>query len=268
MNIQKKVIGAMLAAVTVVAPIALAPSAANAIPAGGCNQPLHNPYLIGARGSGEKQWEFQGFGETLYRSESLATNTHPLYAVRYPALGVETLIPSRAQWAGGTLVIKRALDRRLKTYLSGVDEGKRDLINTMISDYQADPNNCFFLAGYSQGAMVIHEALHNLAVMGRSDILDNVATVTLIADPDNIPNSPIGQREGTAGANASGINTWMQKTLHRRLVPPIPAQIRDRTFSLCDEGDVVCDFSASQLTKLKLIHGRKTHSQYKGQFGS
>ena len=60
------------------------------------------------------------------------------------------------------------------------------------------------MAGYSQGAMLVHRLLYKLVVKGRKGILDRVDGAALIADGDRIANSKVNPILGSPAAGLGG----------------------------------------------------------------
>ena len=88
------------------------------------------------------------------------------------------------------------------------------------------------LAGYSQGAHVVREALGLLAI--EAD-LSRVLGVALLADPAMNPNDA-GHRDGTADhQHATGL--WARAGM---AFNAIPVGVASRTILYCDWGDIVC----------------------------
>jgi hypothetical protein len=96
------------------------------------------------------------------------------------------------------------------------------------------------LAGYSQGAMVIHRNLHDLA----DD--PHVAAALLIADGDRLPTDTtlnMGSTAHSTGAVPTAGKGVAQEHSFLASAPtsPLPPEMGARTVSVCDVGDPVCD---------------------------
>ncbi|MDX6301595.1 MAG: hypothetical protein QOF53_2809 [Nocardioidaceae bacterium] len=102
------------------------------------------------------------------------------------------------------------------------------------------PDTKVVLAGYSQGAMVIHRNLHDLA----DD--PHVAAALLIADGDRLPTDTTLNMGSTAYSTAAvpsaGKGVAQEHSfLASAPTSPLPPEMGARTVSVCDVGDPVCD---------------------------
>jgi hypothetical protein len=193
-------------------------------------------HWLGAAGSGQRDGAGLtangGMGDVVYQSyqqlrADLAASgrTITAEAVKYPAAPV----PLKGG-IGGWL-----------TFLSSVDDGTDATAKQFEAFTERCPDTKVILAGYSQGAMVIHRNLYELA----DD--PHVAAALLIADGDRLPvdttvkmgstayvsGSAPGARKGVAQEHSflASTNTSM-----------LPPEIGARTVSVCDLGDPVCDY--------------------------
>lgn len=112
---------------------------------------------------------------------------------------------------------------------SGVIELKRFLADRA---GQGCAGEKYVFGGYSQGGIVVSRALAELA----PELLpaEKVAGVFLLANAANSPEIG-GQAWGTAELNLGVAPILLD------MRPQIPARLADRTYSLCDFGDAVCD---------------------------
>jgi Cutinase len=205
--------------------VGFASGTANAAP--GCP----DVHWMGAAGSGERtEYEVaqnEGMGAIVYQSyQALSSQlaqegrTITAEAVNYPAEDV----PDDAgvgDW----------LD-----YMGSVDAGTAAL-GAQYADFTARcPESKVVLAGYSQGAMVVHR---NLVAMGANP---NMAAALLIADGDRHPEDTT-VNIGTASTNPEKTGGAAQDWPILAHAPAIlPANIGVRTISVCDAGDAVCDY--------------------------
>ena len=98
------------------------------------------------------------------------------------------------------------------------------------------PDTKVVLAGYSQGAMVIHRNLHDLA----ED--PHVAAALLIADGDRLPADTTLNLGSTAVTPGLGKGVAQEHSfLASAPTATLPPSIGMRTISVCDVGDPVCD---------------------------
>jgi len=189
-------------------------------------------HWIGAAGSGQRDGAAAaangGMGDVVYasyqqlRSELLASGrTITAEAVQYPAAPVP-LDGGIGGWLG---------------FLGSVGDGT-DATAEQFSEFTAQcPNTKVILAGYSQGAMVVHRNLYAL--------VDNpqVAAALLIADGDRLPVDTTFNLGSAAVAPGVGKGVAQEHSLPASTnTAKLPAQIGARTISVCDVGDPVCDY--------------------------
>jgi hypothetical protein len=205
--------------------VGLTTGTANAAP--GCP----DVHWFGAAGSGERtEYDMAangGMGQVVYQSyealqQQLAAEgrTITAEAVNYPA----TDVPADAgigDWLG---------------YMGSVDAGTAAL-GTQYADFTAQcPTSKLVLAGYSQGAMVVHR---NLVTIGADP---NLAASLLIADGDRHPNDTtvnIGSASPDPEKTGGAAQDW---PILAHAPALLPANIGVRTISVCDAGDAVCDY--------------------------
>jgi hypothetical protein len=168
-----------------------------------------------------------GMGQIVYQSyealqQQLAAEgrTITAEAVNYPA----TDVPADAgigDWLG---------------YMGSVDAGTAAL-GTQYADFTAQcPTSKVVLAGYSQGAMVVHRNLVNIGAD------PNLAASLLIADGDRHPNDTtvnIGSASPDPEKTGGAAQDW---PILAHAPALLPANIGVRTISVCDAGDAVCDY--------------------------
>ena len=100
------------------------------------------------------------------------------------------------------------------------------------------PDTKVVLAGYSQGAMVIHRNLYDLA----DD--PHVAAALLIADGDRLPVDTTIDLGSTAIVPGTGQGVGQEHSfLASTDTSKLPPEIGARTISVCDVGDPVCDYN-------------------------
>lgn len=187
-------------------------------------------HVIGAAGSGERAGDVSadgGMGRVVYKSyRDLARlvqqdgRTITAEAVAYPA----TPVPED----GGIL--------DWANFMSSVDTGTAALAQQYAAFVAQCPTTQVVLAGYSQGAMVVHRNLHAL------DASPNLAAALLVADGDRLPQDPtinVGSVATVPGAGKGVAQDW---PILARAPQPLPVTVGMRTISVCDLGDAVCDY--------------------------
>ena len=101
---------------------------------------------------------------------------------------------------------------------------------------QRCPASKVVLAGYSQGAMVVHR---NLAPLAGSP---NLAAALLVADGDRLPEDPTLNLGTAGGIPERGKGAAQDWPILAHAPAPLSPAIGARTISVCDLGDAVCDY--------------------------
>ena len=121
-------------------------------------------------------------------------------------------------------------------FMGSVDAGTAALGGQYASFSQRCPNTKVVLAGYSQGAMVVHRNLHALAQS------PNLTAALLIADGDRIPDDNT-VNVGSAPSDPETVGGAAQDWPTLAHAPEkLPANVGTRTIRVCDAGDAVCDY--------------------------
>jgi hypothetical protein len=203
----------------------LAAGTANAAP--GCP----DVHWIGAAGSGEREGSdltaYSGMGRVVYQSlYELSTEmqrdgrTLTAEAVDYPAVPVPDDDGGVGAWLG---------------FMGSVDTGAAALGKQYEDFVQQCPTSKVVLAGYSQGAMVVHRNLQALAAS------PNLAAVLLVADGDRRTDDPTLNLGTVSGLPKHGKGVAQDWPILAHAPAVLPADIGARTISVCDLGDAVCD---------------------------
>lgn len=188
-------------------------------------------HWMGAAGSGQRDGDLSanaGMGDDIYLSyrdleQRLAADgrTVTAEAVEYPAVAVPDDDGGVGDWLG---------------FMGSVDTGATALAAQYAAFSAKCPTAKVILAGYSQGAMVVHRNLHALGAN------PNVAGALLIADGDRLPVDPtvnIGSVTSVPGAGKGVAQDW---PILAHAPQPLPPAIGARTISVCELGDAVCDY--------------------------
>ncbi len=226
----------------------------------GCSDVLY----VGARGSGEsgpgnKNWkpgsDYNGFGHDVYnvlnqiKSDVGKQRTFQAKSVDYQADSVWT-------------IFNHPTDPT--KYFRDLGAGVKWTMTYLGQQAQACPDQQIVLAGFSQGAMVMHRVMHKLYnTQADQPILSRVAAAVLIGDGDQVPfDNEV--RYGAALPTADGVG---------QLFPPLshsPSATFDTSLStvvlrVCKLGDIVCDFGTADLGgTTTLLIGVHTHLSYPG----
>jgi len=156
--------------------------------------------LLNTRGTGEPQGESSGF-RTMNANVMSQLPGGKLYNTVYPA---------------------------------GADQnsasGTRDIINHIQTTLASNPNECFILEGYSQGAAATDDALPSLT----GNAFNAVKGVFLIGDPEHHSGLTcnVDNHGGTTTRNVNGIEAYKAG---------VPSNWVSKTLDVCILGDGVCD---------------------------
>ncbi|KAF3034135.1 hypothetical protein E8E12_002127 [Didymella heteroderae] len=109
--------------------------------------------------------------------------------------------------------------------------GTQDIVNKITSTLRTNPNECFILEGYSQGAQATVNAMPKLTGAN----FDAVKGVFLIGDPAHKSGLTcnVDNNGGTTTRNVNGLSA--------RLGTGIPSNWVSKTLDVCIFGDGVCD---------------------------
>ena len=186
----------------------------------------HSDKLIASDHAGGRSYDmFWGFRKQL---EGDTGETVEAVALKYRALGVFYLgVPNE--------------------YFTSIDDGVKQLVSYLTRP-RCSSNIKVALAGYSQGALVIHLALRRLERQGRTDLLrrSKLAAVMLLADAGKVPNGDEltweapQQVAGKGVTKAEGIWRYGRLNGSHRDSGPLPAAVVDRTIAYCRNHDIVC----------------------------
>lgn len=204
----------------------------------GLQAPCLDVVWFGVRGSGETADKDLGMGRPVRVAftgflSKVSGRRVAYWPLSYPATAV-------------TVALATAAGR--KRYFAGIDTGIDALRNALRTRAARCPSEKYVVAGYSQGAMVVHRALFKIVrawsgMPGARRFLGFV----LIGDGDQLPGQK-GLGLGTAGngsGRSEGVSWVLPSAAGDRYKPVgdyIPAAVREATISVCDEDDIVCDF--------------------------
>lgn len=187
-------------------------------------------HWIGAAGSGERAGNVAadgGMGRVVYKSYrdfaamvQQGGHTITAEAVQYPA----TPVPEDGgimDWAG---------------FIGSVDAGTEALGEQYQTFVAQCPASKVVLAGYSQGAMVVHRNLHAL------DVNPNLSAALLIADGDRLPLDPTINIGSVVAVPEAGKGVAQDWPILAHAPAPLPPTMGARTISVCNVGDAVCDY--------------------------
>ena len=191
-------------------------------------------HWIGAAGSGERigtdLTAYSGMGRVVYQSlRELSAEvqkdgrTLTAEAVDYPAVATPDDDGGVGEWLG---------------FIGSVDAGAAALGKQYEAFVEQCPTSKVVLAGYSQGAMVVHRNLHALAGS------PNLAAALLVADGDRLPEDPTLNLGTVGGIPERGKGAAQDWPILAHAPSVLPPAIGARTISVCDLGDAVCDYNS------------------------
>lgn len=218
--------------------------------------PCQDVAFVGARGSGESLDGNWGMGDKVSWAyvkylEGVSGRRIGFYGVPYVAHDAKALLfPSTR-----------------KQFFSGIDSGIQMTMSLLRQRQKRCPSEKVILAGYSQGAMVMHRVVWELdrstdRVHGQL-LRDRVTAVLAIADGDRHWLQG-GQRYGTrtttvaghdrgVAFNTFGVGHGSRNQAQARRLP----NWSQRLFhSICDAGDIVCDWGRT----VRLLNGVTIHT--------
>jgi cutinase len=216
--------------------------------------------FVGARGSGEPESAGGGMGVPIARmanSIKQAVLAFPedfgARPVRYTAAPVEKLVPSKAELvtmaATGSLGIGNPAagvaglsgaaafyyGAHLRPYMASIEDGVKKTVRLLHDELAGCPETEFVLAGYSQGAIAIHQAELRLERDGDFETLDAIAGTLLLGNGDRVAGSK-ATLVGGAPRGARGIRVVLHAVKARDVAES------ETTIEICVKGDIVCDF--------------------------
>lgn len=212
----------------IAAPTSPAGTGAGSAKAAACSDVL----VVGLRGSGQKASQRMGEQVNSFVSSLIprlvrrSHSTRELTNNEYKAAPIEELY--------NVFDLVQGKNKFFKS----IDEGVDSTVGILANKARSCPKQRLVLAGYSQGAMVLHRAVNRLHDHDRSDVLRRIDGLVLIADGDRVSGAKghlIGVNE--ARRSARGIYDWLP-TGNRDVRGVSPEQI----WSICSDFDVVCDF--------------------------
>ena len=210
-------------------------------------------HWLGAAGSGERTpaevTQNDGMGRVVYQSlQELSAEvqkdgrTMTSETVEYPAVEAPGEDGGVGEWLG---------------FIGSVDAGSAALGKQYEAFVQACPTSKVVLAGYSQGAMVVHRNLEAL------EASPNLAAVLLVADGDRLPEDPTLNLGTASGIPERGKGAAQDWPILAHAPGPMPPAIGARTISVCDLGDAVCDYNPDdEESSVSYARGVAIHTSY------
>jgi hypothetical protein len=208
-------------------------------------------WFLGARGSGESANGYDGMGPPIDHMASVIASDLAAKGLRmgrlanpYNADSVSDLKPNAtvlALLAAGNPVaataeyIHTSVDRYDASMQQGIAEAEYD-VGVVLADC---PSAKIIMAGYSQGAVAVHDAENYLAKNNPAEF-SHIAGTLLLGDPDRVPYTK-AKLFGTSAASAEGLRVYLK--LVRKHDVPDPAT----TANIANADDIVGDFALKHL---------------------
>ena len=203
---------------------------------------------------GNEVWDMYTFVRDRLQGAGMAPDRIAHTYVPYAATDVKVLVPSGAEIAAfrvratrGAAVAHWTL-HHYKPYIASIDEGVRLLKQQVTAFLTNCPGTTVVLGGYSQGAMVVHQAVKKLSPALRRGIGGSL----LLGDGDRVPHS--AARQFGSATLGQGIRSYFQN--------PGDIASAGATASICDTNDIVCDFGITNAIN-SAWHGNRVHSSYR-----
>jgi Cutinase len=215
-------------------------------PVSGCSDVL----FVGARGSGQPSTQDSGFGHEV--------NNVLTQIEGDVGMGSQLTFQATPVSYHAYSVWKLATDQA--AYFKDLGAGVKWTMNYLAQQAQSCPDQQIVLAGYSQGAMVMHRALHQLYNKPEDhSILSRVDAAVLIGDGDQVPfDNEV--RDGSAWPSADGVGQLLPALSHSSSAP-FDSSLGNLVLRVCKRGDIVCDYQTS-LALYGIPKGISIHESY------
>jgi hypothetical protein len=206
--------------------------------------------FIGARGSGQAfdtGGTFKGYGpqvlkvitimEGYLHAKKVSYGAEP---VKYPAASVNDLDPSRLDFVDWT----DYLNKHLGPFVASINTGVNETVDYAEWAQKTCHNSKIIMVGYSQGAMLMHDAEIQLETKDRAAFNLIIGTV-LVADGNRMPKTK-AKEFGSSPAAGEGVEPWVFSAAglgNPFKDVPLPGS----TANICNNSDIVCDTSLPAL---------------------
>lgn len=210
--------------------------------ASGCKDVL----FLGARGSGEKGPGTPGWSYGLHDPDGLGSTVESAYkGLKQKIGGYRSIeVTSVGYQADSVWTLVKNHDK----YFAGLSAGVIWALNYLKAQARACPDQQIVLAGFSQGAMVMHRVLRQLEGTAAGDqILPRLADAILVGDGDQVPHDN-QVRFGSAASGARGVGNAFPKISGWSKVK-FPPAVGSRVLSVCNAHDIVCGWTDSNIVK-------------------
>ncbi len=231
--------------------------------------------FVGIRGSGQTAAHAGGYGAEVRQvrdavvAAGLGGSAFSEVPVDYTAASADLLIP----WTTRVVVPRQpavtvgltglSYRRNVERFTASIDSGVVKTRNVLLPAIEACPRTRFVVAGYSQGALVAHRVINELAAASRAD---RIAAAVLISDPARNANTKANRRgsvaspSSAASTGAGGITQRLPISAFAGVNRPgdIHPAAAPRVYTVCDKADLVCDPNVASLNLSR--NGAKVHT--------
>jgi Cutinase len=258
MKSSTRLLLASLAVITVSATTALA------LPVQASTSRRHQPacadlLFLGARGSSEPGPGTKGWKPTKRDPYGLGRPVNSFYSDLTGQLAAQRTITVISLRYAATSALTLATDRKL--YFKNLDNAISAAIGDLKTQATACPGQDIMLAGFSQGAIVMHRVLHELASKpADAGIVSRLAAAILIGDGDQVP-ADNEVRFGTAPLKAHGVGQAFPK-VSGASAAKFGSATGAGIASVCDKADLVCDWTDWDEEPVAFAYAFSVHLQY------
>lgn len=229
--------------------------------------------FIGARGSGEAPGmsrTIKAVRDQIAEQPGVPKNVRQIY-IDYPALSIDPSILADIE----TLLLGDDLTKI--PYWDSTEKGVAEVKRVLLENVERCPNEKIVLVGFSQGAEAVNRGL-SLAVKESPKVAENLVAALLMGNPGNYSTQNVQILEGEPNQGSGGLSTtlWYLRTralddqssgfervqgivkgifdLYENKVPAeelrpimtehsynIPDEISARVYSVCNDGDMICN---------------------------
>ena len=231
-------------------------------------------YYIGARGSGETGPGSKNGWDKANDPSGFGPEVNDVYAHLQSALGSGNIQADPLNYAADPVPSLSEIRKGAVTaYFNDLSAGVTQAENDLKQQASSCPGQEIIMAGYSQGAMVMHRVLHQLdgSASGKQ-ILSRVAAAALVADGDQV-SLDREVMDGSAWHIAYGIGQ-VDRAVSGSSGAKFSRSLGSRIIRVCNGGDLVCDFGTAagvaflragvlhDLNKKDYTEGVKVHTSY------
>jgi hypothetical protein len=209
--------------------------------------------------------EVDKMGGVLQAALAAHSLTFTRSADEYPADPTSDLYPT---WkdviasAGNVSALEDIWAAKVAKYFISIEQGIRNAQSDVMAEVKRCPGTQIVLAGYSQGAIVMHQV--ELRLAKDTAVTSRIAGTLLLGDGDRTPNSKAtlfgnGVPDESAKALKAGEGIRPYFKLVRRQDVALPAT----TAEICNAKDIVCDFKLGHdNTPLRIKKAGSVHTSY------